>query len=225
MARDFGTTPDDVPHTGSNAPFHLRPDDLSPRHGDGDRWWTLDHGTDADALGVDLARTCTEALPMARALCEVDRALTALVDVGGGRAGLSWAVRMLERAAPQHPRRTEVTAAYLDHWRQDPRPITEGPRIARLLADVGLPTPELPVWWSPALLPHHVETEHGGDPLAAWRASSPQTLVHLADGRQQHGLPETGLGPYGLRAEDLGRPTDRVHPRLPRRRRPWSRKA
>lgn len=224
VAQELGTTPDDVPHTGGNAPFHLRPRALSPRRDDRDDWWRLDHDTDADALGEDLARTCLErALPTARALCDVEPALTALVDTGSRPQGLLWAVTMLERAAPQHPRRAALTAAYVDQWLVDPRPITGGPRIARLLADAGLPPRELPVWWSPALLPHRVEAEHGNDPVAAWRASSPQTLVHLADGSQRHGLPDTGLGPYGLRAEDLGRPTVRCSSAPRRRRWPWSR--
>lgn len=215
-----------LPFVAGNAPVFLRPQALSDRDGEGVSWWVLDASTDADALGEELARTCVErALPRARALLDVDTALAHLLGRRGG-SGLAFAVAMLERAAPAHPRRTEVTAAYVSDWLRDPRPITAGPRIARLLADVGLPPRELPVWWSPVLLPYSVETEHGGDPVAAWRASSARTLVHLADGSQQEGLPEQGLGPYGLRAEDLRRgrprPPDAGGGRAGRRW-PWSR--
>lgn len=190
-----------VPHTGANAPFHLRPDDVAAQYGPRDHWWRLDLATDSDALGAELASYLLEAaLPAGRALLDVEAALAALT---GGHRGAYWCAGIAVHGAPDHPRRRQLLEAYVEAWRWDPRPVTAAPRIAQLIEDNGLPPRELPSWYSPVLIPHAVERE-GGDPVASWRASNPVVLVTLSDGTQQQGLPLAGLGPMGLRAEVLG---------------------
>ena len=192
---------DGPPHASASSPLLAGPSGVSARYRP-DHEWDVTPATDPDALGEQLLRfLLDDALPWGLARLDVD---TALEELASRWRGLHWSVRMLAHAAPHHPQRRELTAAYVEQWLRDPRPLSAGPVVAQLAQEAGLAVPELPVWWSPVFLPLKVDSQHAGDPVAAWRASHPGVLVTLTDGSSQIGLPPTGLGPYGLRAEDLG---------------------
>lgn len=189
--------PDDVPPVGGNAPFSAWPDEIDPRL---DQFWHV--RADTDDLGGQLATYCVEvALPWARERVDVDRALSTVPPTHAPR----WALEMLAHAAPGHPRRRDLAETYVAQWVLDPRPITEREWVARLIDELHLPPRELPTWQSVALIPRDVEELHGGDPIASWRAHLGHGRVYLADGTSQPDPPQHGLGPMGVRAEQLPR--------------------
>jgi hypothetical protein len=190
--------PHDVPPVGGNAPFSAWPGEVDPGR---ERCWRVDLDTSADELGRDLAGYCVQvALPWARVHLDVDRALRTVLPT---HVPPRWALEMLEHAAPDHPRRRQLAEAYVADWVRDPRTITDREWVAALIEELRLPPRELPTWMSMYLSPSHVDEMHGGDALAAWRKRAADSPIYLADGTWSLEPPPHGLGPMGVRAEQL----------------------
>ncbi|MGZ5417661.1 MAG: hypothetical protein ACXWDI_10800 [Nocardioides sp.] len=178
----------ELPFVAANAPIDF--DSRVTASGGSSDGWVVDGEADPVAVADDVVGWTEVTLERARAACDdVDVALEELVDRSGGRGwGATYAIAMLRSVAPDHHRLPEIIDLKTRDWAVDPRPIILRPHLVAWRAEAGLPViDDLPVFWTPAMLPHWVD-KFGSAP-AAYRALGGRSTFTFSDGTTSEAPP------------------------------------